>query len=204
MMGVRLFLVSILTMGAIGATSVLVDGCSGGGAEPFAGDDDAPDASMGSAVPEDSGTATTSSDAGAPTCTTATPGCACATTGASVACGQIHRVSGDYVSCSPGFITCGADGVWGDCLGDRVGDPAGPSRGFVLDSLQLDASTCLSNPCDPSCQNYIDTGRRRGRWPRFRARLGRLRRVAPARLSGRGARLHRHHRGAFRPDHHGR
>ena len=67
----------------------------------------------------------------------AATGCACEDAGASISCGQVHRVSGNYVSCSPGFITCGADGVWGDCLGDRVGDPAGPSRGFVLDSLQL-------------------------------------------------------------------
>ena len=45
----------------------------------------------------------------------------------------------------------------GDCLGDRVGDPHGPTRGFVLESLQLDASGCVGNPCDPSCQNFVDT-----------------------------------------------
>jgi hypothetical protein len=158
-MRVRLFFALLATIGALGSSVVLIDGCGGGGSEPFGGlgDDDSFDASTGVVTPRDSGGTTTASDGGAPTCTTDTTGCSCADAGATIACGQVHRVSGGYVSCSPGFITCGADGVWSDCLGDRVGDPAGPSRGFVLDSLQLDASGCVGNPCDPSCQNYIDT-----------------------------------------------
>ena len=50
-------------------------------------------------------------------------GCPCATPGLTVACGQVHRVSGDYVSCSPGTQTCDVDFTWGACLGDRVGAP---------------------------------------------------------------------------------
>jgi hypothetical protein len=103
--------------------------------------------------------ATSASDGGTPTVCGSSPttGCACDTPGQQLACGQVHRVDGDYISCSPGYRTCSADGEWGDCLGDRVGDPHSPTRGFVLESLQLDASGCVGNPCDPSCQSYLDT-----------------------------------------------
>ena len=88
---------------------------------------------------------------------TVSTGCSCDTPGQQLACGQVHRSDGDYISCSPGYRTCSAAGAWGDCVGDQVGDPHGPTRGFVLESLQLDASGCTGNPCDPTCQNFIDT-----------------------------------------------
>lgn len=50
----------------------------------------------------------------------ATPGCPCETEGEKVSCGDVVRRSGSYVSCSPGFVTCTPDLVWGDCIGDRI------------------------------------------------------------------------------------
>jgi hypothetical protein len=46
-------------------------------------------------------------------------GCPCEHPGDSVDC-RAYRKSGGYVACSPGKRLCGADGRWGDCLGDQV------------------------------------------------------------------------------------
>jgi hypothetical protein len=158
-MRVRLIFAAFAAAGGISSSIVLMEGCGGGGEEPtgLADTDASTGTSTGGPRPDASTTTTADGDAGTPTCTTATTGCACDDAGAEISCGQVHRVSGDYVSCSPGFITCGVDGVWGACLGDRVGDPAGPNRGFILDSLQVDASGCVGNPCDPTCQQFVDT-----------------------------------------------
>ena len=53
-------------------------------------------------------------------CAEGKEGCPCDTPGAKFACGQVERISGSYVSCSPGFATCSSDLVWGACLGDQV------------------------------------------------------------------------------------
>jgi hypothetical protein len=53
-------------------------------------------------------------------CTEGKEGCPCDTPGEKFDCGQVERVSGSYVSCSPGFATCSSDLVWGACLGDQI------------------------------------------------------------------------------------
>ncbi|HEX7671116.1 MAG TPA: hypothetical protein VF395_16085 [Polyangiaceae bacterium] len=53
-------------------------------------------------------------------CAEGKEGCSCDTPGAKFDCGQVERISGSYVSCSPGFATCSSDLVWGACLGDRI------------------------------------------------------------------------------------
>jgi hypothetical protein len=58
-----------------------------------------------------------SRDAG---CAEGKEGCPCDTPGAKFDCGQVKRISGSYVSCSPGAATCSTDLVWGACLGDRI------------------------------------------------------------------------------------
>ena len=47
-------------------------------------------------------------------------GCPCDTPGAKFDCGQVERISGSYVSCSPGTATCSDGLVWGACLGDQI------------------------------------------------------------------------------------
>ncbi len=67
------------------------------------------------ASPErDGGTAT------ADPCATPSPGCPCADAGAEIDCGLVYRTSGSYVDCSPGTMTCGADGGWGACVGPSI------------------------------------------------------------------------------------
>lgn len=57
-------------------------------------------------------------------CAKPNPGCGCgdAGAGAKVSCGNVYRYSGTYLTCSPGYITCGTNEVWGDCVGDSVFD----------------------------------------------------------------------------------
>lgn len=89
---------------ALVLTSVLLAGCGGG--------DDAPLVGGGYTPPT-----------GTPDpCATAAPGCKCTDVGKSTTC-RATRVSGTYVSCSTGSMTCTAAGVWGECIGDRVWDP---------------------------------------------------------------------------------
>jgi len=87
-------------------------------------------------------------------CATPNKGCACDTTDAVVDCGQVERISGDYVSCTMGTRTC-IDGKWGECIGDRIAtmnlSPAG-QRTQGLGTTQA----CTDNPCDPYCQRIVD------------------------------------------------
>jgi hypothetical protein len=57
-------------------------------------------------------------------CAKPNPGCGCADagTGAKVFCGNVYRISGTHLDCSPGYITCGTNEVWGDCIGDSIFD----------------------------------------------------------------------------------
>jgi hypothetical protein len=57
-----------------------------------------------------------------PPCSTPAPGCACGDAGAQVSCGIIYRRVGSYISCSPGYYTCGSDGTWSDCEGPSIYD----------------------------------------------------------------------------------
>ena len=51
-------------------------------------------------------------------CAAANEGCPCADPDAIAEC-QIKRISGDYVTCSPGFRVC-ANGKWSECIGDGI------------------------------------------------------------------------------------
>lgn len=44
------------------------------------------------------------------------PSCPCATAGETSEC-KVYRISGKYISCSTGIMTCGADNKWGVCEG---------------------------------------------------------------------------------------
>jgi len=88
-------------------------------------------------------------------CETPNQGCDCDKPGDVVDCGQVERVSGDYVSCSMGKRTCD-DGKWGACIGDSISTlriPAGGRRPLGLGK----GMTCPDNPCDPYCRVVIDT-----------------------------------------------
>jgi len=57
-------------------------------------------------------------------CATPATRCPCTTVGGKATC-RIFRVSGAYVSCSEGTLSCGADGYWGECVGAAaVWDPS--------------------------------------------------------------------------------
>lgn len=88
-------------------------------------------------------------------CDTPNQGCECDDPGAVVDCGQVERVSGDYVSCSMGKRTCD-QGTWGPCVGDGIATlrvPVGQRRSQGLGK----GMTCPDNPCDPYCRVVLDT-----------------------------------------------
>ncbi|MEI9937107.1 MAG: PA14 domain-containing protein [Pseudomonadota bacterium] len=88
-------------------------------------------------------------------CDTPNQGCECETQGEVIDCGQVERVSGDYVSCSMGRRTCD-DGKWGVCVGDGIATlhiPAGQRRTLGLGT----GMTCPDNPCDPYCRVVVDS-----------------------------------------------
>ena len=88
-------------------------------------------------------------------CETPAQGCECQTPGEVIDCGQVERVSGDYVSCSMGRRTCD-DGKWGACVGDSIATlhiPAGQRRTQALGK----GAACPDNPCDPYCRVVVDS-----------------------------------------------
>ena len=52
-------------------------------------------------------------------CVIIATGCACDNESERVNCGTVHEQFGDYIRCSPAYRTC-KDGVWSDCVGDRI------------------------------------------------------------------------------------
>lgn len=103
-------------------------------------------------------------------CATPESGCPCDEPGEVIECGRIKRESADYIACSMGKRTCD-NGYWGPCIGDVVAmvrsgpdDQArrstqpGQAGAPPIRTLGLGVSqTCIDNPCDPYCVNYIDT-----------------------------------------------
>ena len=89
-------------------------------------------------------------------CATPNAGCSCSEPGQVVGCGKTVRRSENYVSCSMGERTCGADGRWGDCQGDmqhfQMVSQSGSARVQGLGG----AVDCLDQ-CDPYCQRNTDT-----------------------------------------------
>jgi hypothetical protein len=119
--------------------ALALSGCSHGGGEsvPYSGMVDAGEPAIPNADP----------------CETPNTGCVCDTPDQVVDCGQVERVSGDYVSCAMGQRTC-VDGAWGACIGDRVATMSVPA-GRRTQSLGVSQS-CPDNPCDPYCQRFVD------------------------------------------------
>ena len=89
-------------------------------------------------------------------CDTPNKGCSCEKLDEVVDCGQVERRSGDYVSCSMGKRTCGADNTWGDCIGDSVATLNVPANGQRTLGLGTMSQACIDNPCDPYCQRVVD------------------------------------------------
>jgi len=88
-------------------------------------------------------------------CDSPNQGCECDNPGEVIDCGQVKRVSGEYVSCSMGKRTCD-DGKWGACVGDGIATlhvPADRRRAQALGK----GTTCPDNPCDPYCRVVLDT-----------------------------------------------
>jgi regulation of enolase protein 1 (concanavalin A-like superfamily) len=88
-------------------------------------------------------------------CVTPASGCPCSTEGATADCGQVTRVSGNYVTCSEGQTTC-TNGSWGACIGDRITTKSIGSSAVSLQGLGSPIA-CMDDPCDPSCNEYVDT-----------------------------------------------
>jgi PA14 domain len=87
-------------------------------------------------------------------CETPNTGCSCDTPDEVIDCGQVERISGNYVSCTMGQRTCTA-GAWGACVGDRIATMSLPPAGQR--TLGLGTSiACTDNPCDPYCQRIVD------------------------------------------------
>ena len=77
-------------------------------------------------------------------CDTPNQGCECDTPGEVIDCGQVERVSGDYVSCSMGKRTCD-DGKWAACVGDSIATLHIPAPGQRTQALGTGA-TCEAGP----------------------------------------------------------
>ena len=88
-------------------------------------------------------------------CDTPNQDCACQSEGQVVDCGQVERVSGDYVSCSNGQRTC-EKGKWSACIGDSVSTMRVPTGGQRTQALGV-GMTCPDNPCDPYCRVVVDS-----------------------------------------------
>ncbi|MES1173750.1 MAG: PA14 domain-containing protein [Myxococcales bacterium] len=90
-------------------------------------------------------------------CDTPNQGCECQDEGQIVECGQVERVSGDYVSCSTGHRTC-ADGKWGACIGDSVTTQQLARGKQRIQGLGSGMDCAAANPCDPFCRFQVDDG----------------------------------------------
>lgn len=82
-------------------------------------------------------------------------GCPCSTAGATADCGEVTQVSGNYVTCSLGELTC-SGGVWGSCVGDRITTKSIGGSGLSLQGLGA-TQPCMNDPCDPLCNEFVDT-----------------------------------------------
>lgn len=84
------------------------------------------------------------------------PGCPCDEPGKVADCGQVHRTSDNYVTCSTGTMTCSSSRTWGECMGDRLFVQSLQPMGLTPQALGV-AGACVSNPCDPYCSQMEDS-----------------------------------------------
>lgn len=90
-------------------------------------------------------------------CATPNAGCACHTPDRVVECGQVQRQSGGQTWCSIGHRSCGDDGLWSDCEIEGLQVLKTPSSGQRAQALGK-AQACDNNPCDPFCEQVVDSG----------------------------------------------
>jgi hypothetical protein len=88
-------------------------------------------------------------------CALGSEGCPCDTEGVAVGCSEsVDYIPGtDTTQCRSGTRTC-QGGKWGACVGTKRSFQSVPSA--VLKSTT--PTPCTSNPCDPGCQVFVDTG----------------------------------------------
>lgn len=90
-------------------------------------------------------------------CATPNAGCSCDDLNRVVECGQVQRQAGGQTWCSVGHRTCAADGTWGDCEVEGLKVLPAATPGQRTQSLGS-AQACDNNPCDPYCQQVVDSG----------------------------------------------
>ena len=88
------------------------------------------------------------------------PGCACEVEGQHLLCGKAEATlsngENEQTVCGKGVSTC-TNGVWGACqINNSVTLIPDAPDGFYAKTLG-GPSTCASNPCDPTCQDFVDT-----------------------------------------------
>jgi hypothetical protein len=88
-------------------------------------------------------------------CALGSEGCPCDSPGVTVDCSEsVNYIPGsDTTQCRSGKRTCDG-GKWGACVGTKRSFQSVPAA--VLKSGT--ATACTSNPCDPGCQVFVDTG----------------------------------------------
>lgn len=89
-------------------------------------------------------------------CATPNAGCECSDHGRVVECGSVQRQANGQVWCSVGHRTCGPE-TWGDCEVEGLKVLPAPDAGSTPQALGT-SKACADNPCDPYCQQVVDTG----------------------------------------------
>ena len=103
-----------------------------------------------SSPPVTNQTSVSNNHASTSTCQTHAEGCPCSPNDTVVQCGEVAGMSGSYRFCSEGLRTCTA-GKWGECVGSRMVEQRRPHLALGV------AEACPDNPCDPNCQEVVDT-----------------------------------------------
>ena len=70
-------------------------------------------------------------------------------------CSKPLSQQGSTISCYYGTQTC-SGGVWSDCAQGTVVLQAAPRRGDRIAASISTPQPCQDNPCDPSCQKYVE------------------------------------------------
>lgn len=88
-------------------------------------------------------------------CSLGTEGCPCDSPGVTVDCSEtVSYVPGaDSAQCRSGRRTCDG-GKWGACIGSAQSFQSVPAA----IARSATPTPCASNPCDPGCQVFVDTG----------------------------------------------
>ena len=89
-----------------------------------------------------------------------TEGCPCTSDRRDVACGEVVRQSGDYVTCSEGNATC-TNGNGAACVGDKIFCRASARharRRSRRKTSRRTPTSCTDRPVRSVCTNYVDNG----------------------------------------------